>query len=386
MNFNDYFNPISLEKPDDRFFFKETLFCKKIKTHTPNTSVQNIKDISVAIIGVPEERNALFQGSRLSPDLIREKLYQLSSIKRNLLVYDFGNLKIGNSINDTYFALRDVISKLIELRIIPVIIGGSQDLTYGMFLAYEFCKMKTNLVTIDSRIDLQNSQNELKSDSYLSTILFKKETLFNYTNIGHQEYFLDDNEVEFLQKTSSFHIRLGAIRGNLPFIEPVLRDADLVSLDISAVKQTDAPGQSCPSPNGFYSEEICQLARYSGMSDKISSFGIFEINPKFDNNSQTVHLAAQIIWYFLDGLANRQKEFPLEKDKAFKKFIIHLGHENRDITFYKSMKTNRWWIEIPDIKEKDNSLIVACNHEDYEIACNKEVPDIYWKVFQKINY
>ena len=203
------------------------------------------------------------------------------------------------SINDTYYAVRDIVSELIELHVVPVIIGGSQDITYGMFQGYEYLKKKINFVTIDSRIDLQNAQNELKSDSYLSTILLKKDTLFNYTNIGHQMYFLDENELEFLHKTLSNHLRLGAVRGHLTSIEPILRYADLISLDISSVKQNEAPGQSMPSPNGFYNEEICQLAKYSGLSDRISAFGIFNINPKQDINEQTVHLGAQIIWYFL---------------------------------------------------------------------------------------
>ncbi|MBN1183306.1 MAG: formimidoylglutamase [Bacteroidales bacterium] len=386
MDFNDYLNPVSLEKPDERFFFRESLFCKKIKTHTPNNPITDIDDIHVAIIGIPEERNAISSGSRLAPDPIREKLYQLTSVKGALNIYDFGNLKTGNSINDTYFAIRDVVSELIEKNIVPVIIGGSQDLTYGMFLAYEFLKRKINLITFDARIDLQNATNEMKSDSYLSTILVKRDTLFNYTNIGQQIYFLDDNETAFLNKTLSYPVRLGHVRGNMPAIEPLLRDADLISLDVCSIKQNDAPGQSFPSPNGFYSEEICQLARYSGLSDRVSSFGIFEINPKNDINNQTAHLAAQIIWYFLDGLANRQKEVPADEDKNFKKFIIHLDHEGRDVTFFKSMKTNRWWIEIPSLKPNRQNIIAACNYDDYQTTCGKEIPDIYWKIFQKINY
>ena len=386
MDFNDYFNPVSLEKPDERIFFKESLFCKRIKTHTANSPISDIDDVNVVIIGVPEERNAISSGSRLAPDVVREKLYQLVSIKGPLNIFDFGNLKLGNSINDTYFALRDAMSELIEKNIIPIVIGGSQDLTYGMFSAYEFLKRKVNLVTFDARIDLQNANNELKSDSYLSTILVRRDTLFNYVNIGQQIYFLDDKEIAFLDKTLSYPVRLGLVRGNMPAIEPILRDADLISLDVCSIKQNDAPGQSFPSPNGFYSEEICQLARYAGLGDRISSFGLFEINPKLDINNQTSHLIAQVIWYFLDGLANRQKETPAEEDKSFKKFIIHLDHEGRDVTFYKSMKTNRWWIEIPSLNKDRKNIIAACNYEDYQTTCEKEIPDIYWKLFQKINY
>jgi len=47
--------------------------------------------------------------------------------------------------------------------------------------------------------------------------------------------------------------------------------------------------------------------RYAGMSDKLSSFGIYEINPLFDNHDQTSHLAAQMIWYFDQRLLMQER-------------------------------------------------------------------------------
>ena len=70
--------------------------------------------------------------------------------------------------------------------------------------------------------------------------------------------------------------------------EPLFRDSDVAIFDISAVRQSDAPGTMSPSPNGFYGEEICLLSRYAGISDNLKIFGLFDVNPEFDIRFQTI--------------------------------------------------------------------------------------------------
>ena len=82
--------------------------------------------------------------------------------------------------------------------------GGSQDLTYGIYLAFEKMGRKFSFVTVDSRLDMGIIDDEIKPGSYLIPILSrKKELLFNYTNIGHQTYFVDQGDVDFLK--DNFH-------------------------------------------------------------------------------------------------------------------------------------------------------------------------------------
>jgi len=384
MDLNLYFDPVSLEKPGN-FNVGENLFRSNIFIHTQNSNIKNL-NFRIAIIGVPEERNTINKGCAGAPNLVRNKLYQLTKIESSKKIADLGNLKTGHKIEDAYYALRDVCYHLISNNILPVIIGGSQDLTYGIFLAYKKLKLPANLVTIDSRLDIGKSKQIFNSYSYLTKIIFEKNKyLQNYINIGHQGYFISKNNFQLLKKLYFESIRIGQVRQSFQNIEPIIRDSNLVSLDISSVKQSEAPGHAFPTPNGFYNEEICQLARYSGISDKLKSFGIFEINPDFDNNNQTTHLAAQIIWLFIDGYINRYNENPELKSNKIKKFIVNLNKFDRDIVFYKSILSNRWWIEIPTIENKiEKTKTIACSYDDYIKACNNEMPDIYLKAFQKL--
>jgi len=373
----------------------------KRKSHTPGSAflgnqitintdfknISNIRQYDIAIIGVEEDRNSIVKGSAESPDKIREKLYAFAGISKNLKIIDLGNLKKGNTINDTYYGLRDIIAELLNMDVAVVLLGGSQDLTYSVYLAYQILYNNINLVSVDSRIGLDLDQENFNSGTYLKKILQdKNKCLFDYTNIGHQMYYVDQEDLKMINKKLYYALRLGELRGNIIECEPFLRDADMLSFNISAVRQSDAPACSFPSPSGFAAEEACQIARYAGISDKLYSFGIYEIIPESDVNGATSSLAAQMIWYFIDGFGLRKQETPTASDKEYKKFIVSLNNLDQDIIFYKSQKTNRWWFEVPDSRKgKSKTKLVACSYKDYIRACDHEIPDRWLKTYQKIS-
>jgi formiminoglutamase len=193
--------------------------------------------------------------------------------------------------------------------------------------------------------------------------------------------------------------RLGNIQSNLEEAEPIVRSADILSFDISSIRQSDAPACLNSTPNGLYGEEACQIMRYAGMSDKLSSVGIYELNPDFDNRGQTAHLAAQMLWYFIEGYSNRKSDFPVIPGKDYMKYRVAIpqpltssegsGHE---LVFYKSLKTDRWWMEVPfnpkgkgDKSKFERHHLVPCSYEDYLLACSEEMPDRWWQAYQKLN-
>src|SRR4030042_6618450 len=381
MNLNDYFDPVELEKPEEFVPDTDLSFGRDIMVNTPSNPIDEISDYQIALIGVPEDRNSHNKGTALAPKRIRGKLYQLFRVNDKTRIIDLGNLKPGNTFNDTSVALRDVLIELISNQVTAIILGGSQDMTIACFTAFEQSKSSVNLVTIDSTIDAVSSLSG--SCHYLTKMLGNKK-LFKFTNIGHQQYLTDMNCLELLEKSNFESIRLGNIREKIFLVEPLLRDSHLVSFDIGALRQGDAPARISTSPNGFFAHEACQIARYSGMGDMISCFGIFEVNPKFDINDLTSHVAAQMVWYFIEGFSIRKIEYPSSESNDFKVFIISHDKMEHDITFLKSIKTGRWWMEVPVVKA-GRKIMVACSQEDYQQACNHDIPDLWWKSFRKLN-
>jgi hypothetical protein len=148
----------------------------------------------------------------------------------------------------------------------------------------------------------------------------------------------------------------------------------------------DAPATGKPSINGYYGEDICQLSRYAGISEKVSTFSLFNLVPELDTNRQTASLAAQIVWYFFNGFSERKNEYPLLRSKKFQKFIVNVDGINDGITFYKSPKTQRWWVEINYVVNNDErSRLISCTKEDYQKAARNEIPERWWKFYQKFN-
>jgi formiminoglutamase len=384
MDLFDLLEPVSLEKPEEYLVSSPHIFGKNIAIHTPDFKPSRLEGFQLALLGVPEDRNSFNRGSSLAPAKIRTQLYQLYMVNDSLKAVDLGNLKQGNTFTDTYVALKEVLQELLSYNLVVIVIGGTQELTIPIFQSFETLKQNINLTTIDRTIDMIKDSFRTSAESYLSELLFKKRLLFKYCNLGHQLHLTDKHNIDLINKLFHDAFRLGEVRSDMSIIEPILRDSDIVSFDISAIRQSDAPAFYNPSSSGFTSEEACQLSRYAGISDRVGVFGLFETNPKLDTLNHTANLAAQIIWYFLDGFTCRAPEFPDSENKNFKTFIV--GHSDLDyeITFYKSLISERWWMEVPSPK-KNKPILLSCSYNDYQAACKQEVPDIWWKSFQKLS-
>lgn len=385
-----YFEPIHLPDYDNPGDVKFRRIGDCVHSYNDEDGFPDLGEIDLAIIGIPEDRKAINNsGCRLAPDEVRKYLYKLYQGTHTLKLADLGNIKQGKTVNDTYIAVANIVSELIKKGIIPILLGGSQDLTYANYLAYEKLGQIINIVAIDACFDLGTAESELDSRSYLSKIIMHQPNfLFNFANLGFQTYFVDQEAIDLMNKMYFDVNRLGLVRSNLQEVEPVVRNADILSFDIGSIRNSDAPGNGNSSPNGFYGEEACQIVRYAGLSDKLTSIGFYEINPSLDLSGQTAHLTAQMIWYFFDGYYNRKKDFPFTKVDDYIKYIVTNQQHQQELIFYKSKKSDRWWMKVPCSNQEEQRyqrhIMTPCSLADYEQACKNEIPDRWWNAFQKL--
>jgi len=374
---NNYFNPVSIESPGVEYLTAQAGFPHNIVVHTENTPVRDLHRFKIAIVGVPEGRNSQGTGSMKAPDTIRGELYRLARIPGKSKIIDLGNMKQGISFNDTVAGLSDILVSLISRQIFPVIIGGSSALVTAIDMALTRLKTKYTLLAVDSRIDFIPERKEQDSFNYLNSIVPNHRSTFNhYINIGYQTYLNDQQVVNRFLKRKSELVRIGDVRKAIYLSEPLFRDSDAAVFDISAVRQSEAPGSISPSSNGFYGEEICLLARYAGISDNLKVFGLFDVNPELDVRNQTAGLAAQVLWFFLEGFSQKQYETPVLSNCNSGRFIryhVKVTDLEDDLIFVKSNLTDRWWLELPAGNER--SVYIACSHEDYLKANQNEVPE-----------
>ena len=381
-----FFKPIEFESDS----YSEHQLGKTVFVYTADSEFPDLTDIDMAIVGVCEDRSAYTNvGCAEAPNKVRDYFYSLYPGSFRPRIVDLGNIEPGHEIEDTYYAVKTTVEYLIRNNVIPIIIGGSQDLTYAQFLGYEKLEQTINVVAIDSKFDLGNPDEDTTNTAYLGKIILHQPNfLFNYSNIGYQTYLVDQTSLSMMNRLYFDTYRLGQVRDAIEESEPIIRHADMLSFDITAIKHSDAPANPNASPNGFYAEEACQMMRYAGMNDKLSSVGIYEINPEYDTHGKTSNLAAQMIWCFMDGFYNRKSDYPSRTSADYIKFHVVLQEEKYEINFYKSKKSDRWWMEIPYPPTKglkfERHTLWPCSYKDYEMAINNEIPDRWWQTYQKL--
>ena len=109
---------------------------------------------------------------------------------------------------------------------------------------------------------------------------------------------------------------------------------------------------------------------------------MYELNPYFDSNKQGAKQASQILWYFIEGFSGRKADYPSGEDKNFMQYIVRLESADNEITFWKSIFSNRWWMEIPQIDGEVKCL--PCSYSDYQTALEDELPDKWMRAYGRL--
>jgi formiminoglutamase len=347
------------------------------------------RDAHIALIGVREERgNMINTGTANAPDEIRKKLYRLKKGTGAYRIVDLGNLNKGHDLDETYVRISEVCRMLLENNVLPVILGGSHDLDYGQYTAYETLEKLVSFLNVDAFVDLEDKNDENPSRQHIHKILLHEPNyLFSYTHLAYQSYLIDPFSVSILEKLYFEAFRIGQLRMNLQEIEPAIRNADALSFDITAIRSADAPGNANTQPFGLTGEEACQICWYAGLNEKLSSIGFYEYNPALDDApKKTASVIATMIWYFIEGYYCRKNESNF-KSNDFMKYSVSMPVEPEVITFYKSKFSEKWWMEVPYPNGKERysrNSIVPCSYNDYQTAVKGEVPERYISTLAKL--
>jgi formiminoglutamase len=362
-------------------------FFKNIKVY--GEKIPDYKGSHIALFGVAEERGtASNKGTAKAADEIRKKLYHLKKGSGNYTIVDLGNLQVGIDLDETYVRISEVCRILLENNVLPIILGGSHDLDYGQYAAYEEMEKLISMLNVDAFLDLEEDKTSEASKKHVHKILLHEPNfLFSYTHLAHQSYLVDPLSASILEKLYFEAHRVGQLRTNLTEMEPSIRNADMLSFDVTAIKSSDAPGNANAQPFGLTGEEACQLCWYAGQNEKLSSAGFYEYNPdKDDERKKTASVVATMIWYFIEGFYHRKNETNF-KSNDFLKYVVSMPSAPETLTFYKSKVSEKWWIEIaqhrPGAKYTRNT-IVPCSYTDYQTASKGELPDRYISALGKL--
>ena len=364
-NLIDFLEPISLHQISNDEGYKDGQIGKKVLAH--EAEFPDLEEADIIIVGCNETRGSwqLFV-ERSAADAIRAQFYSLYYWHQDLVLADIGNVKAGASLNDTYAALKTVISELTSYGKTVIVLGGAHDLTLAQYQSFADRKKIIEMVCVDALIDL-NIDSHNRSDNFLMEILTGEPNFIrHYNHIGFQSYFVHPRMLETMDKLRFDCYRLGNVKENIEEMEPVIRNCQLFSFDISAIANSFAPSNTL-SPNGLSGEEACILMRYAGMSPNINNIGLYGYKPEHDKDNLTARQISHMLWYLMDGRSRGRREAKLDEKDAFNEYNTVFAEVQT--TFIQSKKTGRWWMQLPDKK------YISCSYKDYLLASSNEIPE-----------
>ena len=274
----------------------------------------------INLIGFPCDRGVKLNGGRegaaKAPELIRAELFKLTphpayfQKHTDLLerVYNVGHVPCTGDVEENQELLGKAVAERLSARKIPVILGGGHETAFGHFFGYVKAEKEVTIINIDAHTDVRL----LKDGSPHSGSSFRQ-ALDHHGSFckAYHVFGLNPSTVAFKhynyvkQKGGTAHFEREVSK------ETILRHLEsagssvMVTMDMDAVKQSEAPGVSAPNSTGLEKDLWLELAFEFGRNERVSSFDLCEVNPVYDRDNQTVRLAALTVWNFLLGVALR---------------------------------------------------------------------------------
>lgn len=389
MNLELFFESPSLSSFDGKSH-KNTWFELLTGNFSADSSWQ---DAEIAIIGVDDKSGSENSSMLNAADAVRQKLYRLQKGRAyNYDIVDLGNLRLAETKEATKERLSEVCYRLLQKNVLPIIIGGSHDLTLAQYEAYKPLDKMLSLLCVDAKIDL-DAESEYLADSFVDKLLkLQPNYLFNITHLASQEYLIPLEFMKLYQRLNFDVMGVGKVRDNPTEVEPLVRTADLLSFDLSAIRAADAGANKLAQPFGLSAEEATRICWYAGNNVQMTSVGFYEYNPDLDLHGHTASIIATMIWYFVEGFYNRQAEYDFGS-QFYIKYLVPMGGKgsiNTDfmMVFYKSKLTDKWWLEVPVPDTEENpyqrASIIPCSYKDYQQANRGEMPERWIKMYNRL--
>jgi arginase family enzyme len=361
---NEFLTPVNVASLNEDIAYNGSQMASVLKIY--EDEFPDLEEIDIVIAGINEFRGAGFVVKENAANAVRKKFYQTHYWHKDISIADIGNIKSGATLADSYSVIAIVVKELLLMNKTVILIGGSHDNTLAQYFAYKEINKIVEATVIDATIDLK-SESSLRSENFLMEMLTGEPNMVrHYNHIGFQSYLVHPHMLETMDKLRFDCFRVGMVKEKMEEMEPVIRNSDMLSFDIAAIKSSDAPASLC-SPNGFTGEEACILTRYAGMSSAVTSFGIYGFDAANDVHGLTAMQIAQMLWYFIDGKNKSRQEASLTDKPSFNEY--HTVFAEVDTVFFQSKKTGRWWMQLP------NKKMIACSYKDYIIASNNEIPE-----------
>ncbi len=318
-----------VDNPNDTASFRWHQVIKVFNLNIPNETKVNKNQKNFCFIGFECNegviRNLGREGTEKAPNYLRKELANLSwNDELNINLYDAGNIFCANNnLEEAQYNLSEAVKKVLLLGMFPIILGGGHDIAFGNyrgvdgFIEKQQSKKKLGIINFDAHFDLRPYKSTKGSSGtmflQIADLCKKENKPFAYYCIGIQTYANTKRLFETAKELNvKFELAKDIKEHNLTDIKSninaFIAENDHIYMTVCSdvFSSAYAPGVSAPQPFGLMPEISLELIKHVAASNKVISFDIAEISPRFDEDNRTAKLGAIIIYAVINTLAGNK--------------------------------------------------------------------------------
>lgn len=298
----------NITPPDsDLFFRRDDKNDARLGEIVPGVKYE---EASIVILGCPQDegvkRNKGREGSALAPDAIRKQFYKLTPFGITAKICDLGNTNIQDSLEETHDIHFEIVKKALQDGKRLIVLGGGNDISYpdGRAMAEVFGHGNWLAINIDAHFDVRADEVRNSGTPYRQLLEEKFLKPDYFYEIAYQPHFASPVYYRYLQNLGVSLVSLDQLRSRetadaeirelirQKFINHSESLSTFFGFDLDAVRASDAPGVSAPSPVGLRSGEFLNLVQFAAKLTNTKLIEFTEVNPNFDIDDQTARLVA----------------------------------------------------------------------------------------------
>lgn len=265
-------------------------------------------------------RNNGRTGAANGPKSIRKELVNLPCLfTKDVELFDAGNIFCENiTLEESQSLLSKAVEKILGLNLFPIVLGGGHETAFGNYngilsnLSKSNPKPNIGIINFDAHFDLRpypNGGNSGTMFRQISDICKKQDLKYSYFCIGVQKHSNTVDLFKTADKLGADYILAKDIMDgdNWSLIEKLdefikLQEHIYITICSDVFATPFAPGVSATQPLGLDPERLLRFLKYILKSDKVISFDIAEVSPRFDQDNTTANLAAVVIFSVINTL------------------------------------------------------------------------------------
>ena len=278
-----------------------------------------VRKADYVVLGVPFDVTSSYRaGARFAPNAIRQASLNLESYSfrsemdfEDLSVHDLGDLHVSTAPSKTINTLRLVVSDLVDMKKVPVVLGGEHTVTLGVMKGLGDKAGKTAVVSFDAHLDLREEFMELKlSHTTFMRLVNEEVKPAKIVEVGTRAVckeelaYAEQAGIEFF---TSQQIREEGAAKIAELLREKLAGYERVylSVDMDVLDPAFAPAVQNPEPEGIETHTLLDIL--CSLCDKrVVGFDVVEVAPDYDQGVSAVQ-AAKVVFEVLCALEKSRK-------------------------------------------------------------------------------